>query len=95
MSGLTLQDRITHARRLRILQLLAESPGYEASQELLYQALENASMTAVSSDLSWLTECGLTTRRAISELALARLTTRGMDVAHGRERVDGVARPTP
>lgn len=86
-------------RRLHLLQLLAESPSYEATQYLLYQALPDralaASLDQVAGDLAWLEEQGLVDVRPIDTARLARLTQRGADVAAGRASVPGVDRPPP
>jgi DNA-binding transcriptional ArsR family regulator len=88
--------RVTERRRLDILLLLAESPEYETSQMMIYQALPVASSAdAISADLAWLEEQGLVTLHNVSSITLARITQRGLDVAQGRSRCPGVAKPLP
>ena len=88
--------KVTERRRLDILLLLAQSPEYETSQMMLYQALPvAASADAISSDMAWLEEQGLVTLHNVSAITLARITQRGLDVAQGRSRCPGVAKPLP
>jgi len=86
-------------RRLVILQLLENSSGYMANEHLIYSALpgfgHEVSMDRVRTDLAWLDEQGLVALERPGDVHLARLTQRGMDVAAGRARVDGVKRPGP
>jgi hypothetical protein len=94
------QQHITEDRRLSILLLLAESTGYEANEELLRTLLAQVFAHVVSidrlrTDIDWLSEQGLVRHRAAGGLRIARLTTRGGDVAAGRATVTGVQRPRP
>lgn len=92
-------ERLTNARRLAILEMLAQSPDYEAGQSLIYQALPDhglaASSDQIASDLAWLGEQGLVGLSEAGGLALARITQRGLDVAAGRAADPGVQRPEP
>lgn len=89
----------TEDRRLMILRLLAELPGYSANEYVLRAALEDyghaVSGDRIAGDLAWLTEQGLATTREIASVVIATLTPRGLDVAHGRAVVPGVRRPGP
>jgi Fe2+ or Zn2+ uptake regulation protein len=93
------RERLTEARRLEILQLLGETPNYEAGHQLLHLALPdrglNASGDQVRHDLAWLQEQELVTVADLEGTALARITQRGLDVAAGRTSVPGVQRPGP
>lgn len=92
-------ERLTQARRLMILDLLANSPGYEAGQGIIYQALPDngiaASIDQIAVDLAWLGEQGLVDLSEAGGFPLARITSRGLDVAAGRAVVPGVQRPVP
>jgi len=93
---MTYKERITEARRLEILRLLAETPGYEAGAGLIVRALTvPASADQVGADLSWLDEQDLVSLSDVSGVQLARITQRGLDAARGMSRVPGVARPLP
>lgn len=95
----TFADRLREARRLAILQLLAQAPDYEAGQDLLYMALPDQGLAAsadqVAGELAWLAEQGLVILTEIGTVKLARVSARGLDVARGLTRVPGVARPRP
>lgn len=97
----TFSERLREARRLALLQLLAQTPDLAASAELLYGALPDQGVAAshdqVASDLAWLSEQGLVGLRTIGDTdkVLARITARGIDAANGRAIVPGVARPGP
>jgi len=93
---MTYRERITEARRLEVLQLLAETPGYEAGETLIFRAMTvGTSADQLVSDLAWLDEQGLVSLSDVSGVRLAKITQRGLDVAHGLSRVPGVARPLP
>lgn len=86
-------------RRLSILRLLTDAPGYAANESILDQALDGVGLPAsrdqVRADLAWLAEQGLATTEAVGELTVARVTLRGIDVARGDAVVPGVKRPSP
>lgn len=87
-------------RRLSLLLVLAETPGYSANAFLLRDAVgqiygHNTSIDQVRTDVAWLAEQGLLTARTVGEVTLATLTTRGADVAAGRATQPGVKRPMP
>lgn len=96
---LSYTDRIREARRLALLQLLAQTPDLSASAELLYAALPDQGLASshdqVRADLAWLQEQGLVGTQEIggTDKLLARITARGVDAALGRANVPGVARP--
>lgn len=86
-------------RRLTILRFLAAAPGYEGNDALLAQALESvglgASADQVAGDLAWLEEQRLIHTEKLGAVTVAQVSVRGVDVAHGRAVVPGVARPRP
>lgn len=86
-------------RRLRLLQVLRESAGYQAAAPLLQQVLPGmghaVGLDRVNTDLAWLAEQGLVTLDTAGGLRLAMLTQSGEDVARGLSEVPGVARPRP
>lgn len=99
MAAGSFADRLREARRLAILQLLAEAPGYETSAQVLYAALPGlgvaASADQVGTDLAWLAEQGLVSVTHIDTVRMARITPAGVDVTLARSHVPGVARPGP
>lgn len=94
------QTTITEDRRLSLLLVLAETPGYSANAFLLQSAVlsiygHSASIDQIKTDLAWLAEQSLVSARATGDVMLATLTTRGADVAAGRASVPGVKKPMP
>lgn len=97
---MSFQKTITEDRRLSLLLVLALTPGYTTNVFLLRDAIGDiyghaASIDQVTGDIAWLAEQGLVTSRAVSDVTLATMTTRGADVAAGRAVVPGVKKPTP
>lgn len=86
--------------RLAILQILEQDAGYSHNDDLLQSALEGTrghslSADRVRSELRWLEEQGLLTIDVVPPFLVARVNQRGVDVALGRSRIDGIARPRP
>jgi hypothetical protein len=97
---MTFLTTITEDRRLSLLLVLAQTPGYSANAFLLREAIgqiygHSASIDQVTGDIAWLGEQGLVTARTVGEVALATLTSRGADAAAGRAHVPGVKKPMP
>ncbi|MCL2524568.1 MAG: ArsR family transcriptional regulator [Betaproteobacteria bacterium] len=90
-------DFLRADRRLVMLRTLAEMPGYAANSSILAGALDKlghaATRDAVKADLRWLAEVGLVTIEEAGSVLVATLSDRGQDVAEGKARVDGVAKP--
>lgn len=85
--------------RLVVLRLLNEDSGYATNDSILREALmgfgHTVSRDKVKTELRWLEEQGLVTLQEVTTVLIARLTSRGSDVASGAARVDGVKRPGP
>lgn len=97
---MTYQQTITEDRRLSLLLVLAETPGYRANAFLLREAIasiygHSASIDQIRTDLAWLAEQALVTVHATGDVTMATLTVRGADVAAGVAQVPGVKRPMP
>lgn len=93
------EDVIAADQRLSILRALEQDPDYSHNEHVLGRVLE-AVGHAVSSDrlrthLAWLAEQDLVQVEDVAGMQVAKLTRRGEDVALGRSRVPGVARPRP
>lgn len=92
-------EHLTEHRRLCLLRVLAEAPGYSANESILYQMVEDfghsVSRDVVRGDLAWLSEQGLITKREIEGIMIARISKRGVDAARGRTEVPGVKKPAP
>lgn len=86
-------------RRLVILRVLTEDPGYRANAYVLRPALEamghTVSLDKLEGDLAWLAEQNLLSIERATHITVAILTQRGADVALGRASVPGVKRPEP
>lgn len=97
---MTFQQTLTEDRRLSLLLVLAETPGYRANAFLLRDAIaaiygHSASIDQVKTDLAWLAEQALVTTHATGDVTMATMTARGVDVAAGVAHVPGVKRPMP
>lgn len=84
-----------HQRRI-ILEQLAEENDYTNNTILLRQVLKALGQTVSNdkllSELSWLEEQNLVTLESFAGITVAKLTQRGLDVAHGASQVPGIAR---
>lgn len=94
------QTAVTEDRRLSLLLVLKETPGYSANAFLLREAVASiyghaASLDQVRTDLAWLNEQALVGTRTTADVTIATLTARGIDVAAGLATVPGVKRPMP
>jgi hypothetical protein len=94
-----LDDSLRPAVRLALLQHLEQSAGYRAHEYLLVDWLTLAglpvSAVLVSAELDWLAAAGLIVIEPLGSGRIAELHQRGQDVAAGRERITGIARPRP
>lgn len=86
-------------RRLVLLRLLSETPGYSSNSSILQGALEQYGIRStrdqVHTQLHWLVEQGLVKVETVASVLRVELTARGLDVAEGKARVPGVKRPGP
>lgn len=93
------RDLVTADIRLAVLQVLEEDPGYSHNERILKAALgrigHQVSGDRLRTELRWHEEQGLVAIEDVGGLYVVKLTHRGEDVALGRARVDGVARPRP
>lgn len=93
---------ITADQRLALLQALVACNN-DANQNILQTCLaqygHNISMDLVRNHMLWLEEQGLVRINRLdagaSELFVATITQRGLDVANGLSVVDGVKKPNP
>lgn len=86
--------------RLRVLQVLASVPGYQAHDGLVRSQLSARfahalSQDALRSELAWLNEQGLVKYQQTGDVVLSLLTQRGHDCSAGVAQIPGVARPGP
>lgn len=89
---------VAHAR-ITILRLLEGQADYRLNSSLLADGCAAMGITLtrdqVRTQLAWLAEQDLVTNQDMDRLVIAKLTERGLDVAHGRTRVPGVKPPSP
>jgi Fe2+ or Zn2+ uptake regulation protein len=90
-------DYLQKDRRLVLLRILAELPGYRSNSSVLTTLVGNFGHTMtrdqVRTELRWLQEQGLVMIEEAGTVLVPTLTERGQDVAEGRAVVDGVAKP--
>lgn len=97
---ITFADRLREDRRLVLLRLLAEQPGYRSNSSILHSGLHGLGVTStrddVATDLAWLSEQGMVRlSEAVPGVQVAELSARGHDVAQGHTSVPGISRPSP
>jgi len=92
-------ERTEQHRRLAVLRLLDEAPGFTANDSIITDALNGlgvaSSRDQVRTCLGWLLEQGLISIERHGDIMVAALTQRGGDVAKGLAVVDGVQPPSP
>jgi hypothetical protein len=97
---MSFQTTIAEDRRLSLLLVLQQTPGYSTNAFLLRDAVDQiyghtASLDQIKTDVAWLAEQGLVEIRISGDVVLAKLTARGADVADGRAMTPGVKKPMP
>lgn len=93
-------EHVAANRRLTILRLLEQDADFALNDSVLQIALSDfghgVSCDVVHTEMAWLSEQGLITVEVVqSRVRVAKLTTRGLDVAKGRAVIPGVQRPSP
>ena len=93
------KTHIQEDQRLIILRLLNEAQGYDLNSAIIQSALaefgHRPSRDQLHTELAWLDEQGLVHCSKKASVQVAKLTTRGADVAEGRAVVPGVKKPSP
>ena len=94
---MSLVDIQNNHRRLSILRAL-NALGYESNDSMIKDSCEvygnSMSSDQVRTNLSWLEEQSLVSITRKNTYMIAKLTSRGQDVAEGKSFVDGVKRPS-
>lgn len=84
-------------RRLRVLHILSEVPAFLTNEDVLKSVLLSlghaVSADLLRTELLWLQEQGLIELRQTGDLYIARLLSRGQDVARGAAQQPGIASP--
>lgn len=90
-------SHLAEDRMLVILRVLLQSAGYTANEYLLHSMVERlghiVSADRIRTDLTILKEKDLIAVDDVADVLIAKLLTRGEDVARGRLVVPGVKRP--
>jgi repressor of nif and glnA expression len=96
---MAMQKIMQEDRRLVMLRSLNELAGYEANESIINQCLEayghNISRDVIRAELAWLDEQQLITLRDVAGYMVAKLNSRGADVATGKATVPGIKKPRP
>lgn len=92
--------RLRADARLAILRILAQDPGYSHNHSVLRDAVEFGTAITLSEDeikdhLAWLENEALVETEIVGRFTLAKLTDKGLSVAEGKTRIDGISRPRP
>lgn len=91
-------DLVTKDIRLVMLRSMAEE-GNALNESMLQSILEvfghNIGRDRVRTEMRWLEEQNLIQIDKVANVLVGKLTGRGMDVATGRSRIDGVKAPRP
>lgn len=86
-------------RRLTILKFLADSPEYTSNASILVEVCNNFGVTTtrdqVAGEIAWLQENGMVEFEDAGDFIVVTATTRGVEIAKGTARHDGVQRPRP
>ncbi|AXA83701.1 hypothetical protein DCD74_02435 [Lysobacter oculi] len=93
-------ERLREDRRLVMLRILAEQPGYRANSSIMHAGLQHLGVVAsrddVRTDAHWLRDQGLISiTEAAPGIEVYALASRGSEVADGHCLVPGVSRPSP
>ena len=87
-------------QRMIMLQMMAGDNDYSLNNGILQRVLvefgHGVSLAKTDEEIDWLADRGLVTVDDLGRgMRVAKLTRRGLDVANGHERIDGVERPGP
>ncbi len=86
-------------RRLTILKFLSDSPEYTSNASILVEVCNNFGVTStrdqVAGEVAWLNEQGMVTFEDHGDFIVVTATARGVEIAQGKARHDGVQRPRP
>lgn len=93
-------EHLSANRRLTMLRLLESEAEYSLNDSVIQTSLSvyghSVPREAVRGDMTWLQDQGLVTVEVVTGRTwVCKITTRGLDVALGREVVEGVQRPGP
>lgn len=97
MTAADFATALAEDRRLTLLRVLHESTAYSTNEFVLQTMLSNfghiVSVDRLHTDLAWLEEQALIAVDLVAGVRIAKLLSRGEDVALGRTIQPGVKRP--
>lgn len=86
-------------RRLTMLRFLSDSPEYTSNASILVEVCNQLGVTStrdqVAGEIAWLKEQGMVSFEDHSGFIIVTVTGRGIEIAQGKARHDGVQRPRP
>lgn len=86
-------------RRLTILKFLSDSPGYTSNASILVEVCNQFGVTStrdqVAGEIAWLREQDMALFEDHGDFIVVTATGRGVEIAQGKARHDGVQRPRP
>ncbi len=92
-------ETLAKHRRLTILKFLTDSPEYTSNTSILVEVCNQFGVTStrdqVVGDLAWLKDQGMATLSGGSDFNVVAATERGLEIASGLARHEGVQRPRP
>lgn len=92
-------NTLSKHRRLTILRFLQDSPEYTSNASILVEVCNDYGVTStrdqVTGDITWLAEQGFVTQQQTGDFMVVSATARGVEIAQGKARHDGVKRPRP
>lgn len=92
-------ETLAKHRRLTILKFLADSPEYTSNASILVEVCNQFGVTStrdqVAGDVAWLKEQGMASFDDHGVVMVVTATSRGVEIAQGKARHEGVKRPGP
>lgn len=92
-------NTLSKHRRLTILRFLKDSPEYTSNASILVEICNDFGVTStrdqVTGEITWLAEQGFVTHQETGDFMVVAATARGVEIAQGKARHEGVQRPRP
>jgi len=96
---MTYTAHLREDRRLVILRVLSEMPGYTANESILHDMVvswgNRCSRDQVRTEMAWLADQDLIKNSDMGGLYVAEIKRHGQEVASGLSEVPGVRKPSP
>lgn len=93
-------ERLRQQARLHILRFAADAPQYTTNVSMLEELLQdergiNFTRDQILTEAHWLEEQGFLTITRSGDFVMVTATRRGVEIAEGRARHEGIKRPSP